>query len=238
MKRSMRYLSLITLVAGLFIGMSGDVFAKGMSSSRSSSSSFSKSSSTRSSGGGFGFSKSTKPTTGTVKTTPKVTTTTKTSTPKAVAPKTGGGFGSSKKVDTGSAKYKSVNSKITKDFGTSTKKYKSKDAAKADLTSKMATKTYDYKDPKVALANRPDNIPQSCNGRPTAYYGGHYGYYDPMGSFITYTAANMIVTDMHLRSYAPHMYTDSYSYRSSVVIFWVILGFIGVIGLILSFNRS
>ena len=68
----------------------------------------------------------------------------------------------------------------------------------------MASKRYSYGDNKTAMANRPDHIPQSYQGRPTAYYGGSYGYYDPMGSFIAYTATQMIVTDMMLHSYAPH----------------------------------
>lgn len=198
MNKIMKRMSMFALIAGLTIGITSDVFARGSrSSSRSSSS---RSSSSRS--GGFGYSKpksyskpkAVKPSTGVTKTSTKATT----------AKKSGGGFGKSKKMDTGSAKYKSVNSKITKNFGTSTKKYKSKASAKADLSSKMANKKYDYKDSKTAMSNRPDNIPQSYQGHTTVYVGGRYGYNDPMGNFMMYTAANMIVTDMMIHSYAPH----------------------------------
>lgn len=203
MNKIMKRLGMFALIAGLTVGISSDAFARGSRSSSSRSSS-SRSSSSRSSGG-FGYSKSSKPKTVTKRKAVKPSTgVTKTSTKAKTTKKSGGGFGTSKKVDTGSAKYKSVNSKITKNFGTSTKKYKSKSAAKADLSTKMANKKYDYKDSKTAMSNRPDNIPKSYQGNTTVYVGGRYGYSDPMGNFMAYTAMNMIVTDMMVHSYAPH----------------------------------
>lgn len=187
--------------------MGGDAFAKG---SRSSGG-FSRSSGgfSRSSGG---FSKSSpkktyspsKPTTGQSKYKPS----TSTSKPKATAPKkTSGGFGK-KKVDTKSASYKKTNAQIKKDFGTSNKKYSSMKEAKADLGSKMANKTYTYKDPKVAMANRPAYVPNAYQGHTTVYVGGHYGYYNPMGTFMMYTAAQMMISDAMMHSYAPNAYNQ------------------------------
>ena len=101
--------------------------------------------------------------------------------------------------------YSKVDKELSKSIGKSGKTFKSRSEAKSAMSSKMATKTYNYKDSKVAMSNRPSYVPQNVtinnHSYPTAYYGGHYGYYNPAGSFIAYTATNMLVTDMMLHSY-------------------------------------
>jgi len=70
----------------------------------------------------------------------------------------------------------------------------------------MASKKYAYSDTKTAMANRPSHIPQTYGGSPTVYVGGSYGYYNPTGMFLAYTAQQMLITDMMMHSYAPQVY--------------------------------
>lgn len=219
MKKMFKLLTVGILALGL---MGVDSFAKGSSGGSRSGGGFSRSSSSYSKSSSSTYTKSTKPSTGTIS-----------SKPKATAPsvkKSGGGFGATK-IDTKSESYKKTNAMITKDFGISNKKYSSMKEAKADLSTKMASKTYTYKDSTTAMANRPSYIPPSYNGHTTVYVNGRYGYYDPMGTFLMYTAANMIITDGMMHSYAPMAYQ---TYATPYNRFGTVMaGVIGIIFLLL-----
>lgn len=150
-----------------------------------------------------------------------------------------------------SPSYKKADAALTKSIGKSGKTYSSASAAKKDMTAKMASKKYDYKDSKTAMSQRPDFVPQNHTGPGgtvyvTSYHGGHYGYHDAAGLFIMYSALHYqsSVRQDHLYAYG---YTPTH-HRPQVVhhdsgggfwkgflIFLVILGV--VVFLIWLFNR-
>jgi hypothetical protein len=193
MKKSLN-ITLFAIISIIAFGLN-DTFARSYSSSRSySSRSYSSSRSNY----------STKPSTKSKYAPPKPKTTT--SKPKTTtAKKTSGGFGR-KKVDTKSASYKKTNAQIKKDFGTTNKKYKSVKAAKADLSAKMAKKTYSYNNATTAMSHRPAYIPTSYNGYHTTYHNGHYGYYGLNNVWIPYLAMHMLINDEQVHAYAPNTY--------------------------------
>lgn len=115
-----------------------------------------------------------------------------------------------KKMDTKSPAYSKTDKELQKNIGKSGKTFKSRSDAKASMTKKMADKKYDYKDNKTAMASRPSYVPQNHMiggvGYPTSYYGGYYGYHNPLGVFVAYSAMNMMINDTMLHSYGYRPY--------------------------------
>ena len=145
-----------------------------------------------------------------------------------------------KKMDTKSPAYTKTDKMLTKNIGKSGKTYKSRSSAKSDMTKKMATKKYDYKDSKTAMSSRPSYVPQSrmVGGMSynTSYYGGHYGYYNPTGMFVAYLAADMMINNSMLHSYGYRPYfRPAYHPMSligattSIIIFLIICGCIVIV---------
>ena len=133
-----------------------------------------------------------------------------------------------KKMDTKSAKYTKTDAALTKAVGKSGKSFKTRGEAQKSLTSKLAKKKYDYKDSKTAMSNRPEWIPQRhmVGGAyvNTVYVGGFYGYMGP-GGFMAYTASNMVVNDMMLRSqgYNPYVRPYYHPLTGSGVLIWFLV---------------
>jgi hypothetical protein len=246
MNKTLRSVAVLTmLAAGLFM-VPAEIMAKSRSGgfSRSSSSRSSGGWGKKSTPKKFAPKKVASKKVASKKAAPKSSkATTQTQTAKATPSKTTGGYGASKssvktskpltaaqkqsntdaakysKMDTKSPAYTKADKEIQSAVGKSGKTYNSRSAAKSALDTKLASKKYDYKDSKTAMASRPSYVPQTRtvggNTYNTVYQGGSYGYMGSGGSFVAYLAADMIVTDMMLRSYGYR--PTSYAYAQQPV---------------------